>query len=408
MKTNAQLSTDFSTITSRQSFNDLADSIVFRPVASKPEGLQHYPETVAKSSNRRKIRISQFDDTEALESDLGLSNNSDYFEEFIRDSAPPDPLDKIYRCSKGFIWGESSQNNFYKMICCGKEWCPDCGKKHSISHDRRINRIGANGQSLMENFLGLLQNGYSIQYLVITIPSSLRKLYRNKQNLNKFRNYWRDKLKREGYQVGFSRYHWAGEDGYLWKPHLNILTVGGFIPAKTLREWRQDLSRWFKMNHKLNNNLISNIHTSYTDEEGKVKHWVTYVNRATQTIYNKLNEDTIKGYRNCAPFKATDFEIPTYQREEREKSAEESAAAEGFDLLPDGTKEKIVWRMKQITKLQEDGTLKKIWRPEVVLIEHTRLDELKLIRRGFWKEAKFQARPDPEPEEFSAEIFCPF
>jgi len=53
--------------------------------------------------------------------------------------------------------------------------------------------------------------------------------------------------------------------------------------------------------------------------------------------------------------------------------------------------------------------IKRKWRPEVVLIEHTRLDELKVIRRGFWKEKKYCPPPDPEPEpEFSAQIFCPF
>jgi hypothetical protein len=126
---------------------------------------------------------------------------------------------------------------------------------------------------------------------------------------------------------------------------------------------------------------------------------VSYVTRATQTKYNKLNEETIKGYRNCAPFKASDFVLPTYQATEKEKSAEEKAADEGFDLLPDGTKEPIVWRMKY-------DELKRKWRPEVVLIEHTRLDELQLIRRGMWKEPKYKA-PPPE-EEILAENFCPF
>ena len=394
MKTNAQLSTEFSTITSRQSFNDLADSIVFRPLAANREAIQHYPEHIAKSPNRRPIPYPQFEETEAVDGDSGLSNHEDFFEAFIADSAAPDPPDKIYRCSKGFIWGESSQNNFYKMICCGKEWCSDCGKKHSIPHDRRINRQ-------LDNFLGLHQAGYSIQYLVITIPKELRPLYRSKSALSKFRAYWKDKLKREGHPFGFSRYHYCGEDGYLWKPHLNILSVGSFIPARQLREWRSELARWFKMEHNLKTEPKANIYTSYTRDEGKIRHWLSYVTRATQTKYNKLNEDTIKNFRNAAPFKDSDFEIPDYQSEEREKSAEESAAAEGFDLLPDGTKEKIIWRMKW-------DEFKKRMRPEVVLIEHTRLDELKLIRRGFWKEAKFQARPDPEPEEFLDEIFCPF
>ena len=48
---------------------------------------------------------------------------------------------------------------------------------------------------------------------------------------------------------------------------------------------------------------------------------------------------------------------------------------------------------------------KKRWRPEVVLIEHTRINELQLIRRGFWKEEKiYKPPPDTIPEN----SFCPF
>lgn len=396
MKTTSQLSTEFSTIAT------LAEQARFRPLDSAPAGALHYPESVAKSRNRRKPRWSQFDDSQAIEGDEGLSNNEDYFEHYIQESAAPDPADKIYRCSKGFIWGESSQNNFYKMLCCGREWCPDCGKKHSIPHDRRINRKGSNNQSLQENLLALNQAGHPIQYLVITIPRELRAVYRNKQALSKFRRYWRDKLKREGHKFGVCRYHYCGEDGFLWKPHLNILSIGDFIPAETLRQWRAELSRWFKMTHKLENEPKANIYTAYTYDADKIRHWITYVTRATQTTYNKLNEDTIKNFRNIAPFKDSDFEIPVYQVEEKEQSPEERAAAEGFDLLPDGTKEKIIWRMKY-------DEFKRRWRPEVVLIEHTRLDELKLIRRGLWKEKKFKPPPEPELiEKFSQEIFCPF
>jgi len=405
MRTTPQLSTEFSTITNRADFYAASDKVIFRPLASEPAGSGIISETIAKTRNRRLPKWSQFAETEAEKGDEGLANNEDFFDAFLEDNAAPDPPDKIYRCAKGFIWGESSQNNFYKMLCCGKEWCSDCGKKHSIPHDRRINRKGKNGQSLQENFLALHQNEFPIQYLIITIPAQLRPLYRSKEALNRFRRYWRDKLKRAGHQFGFSRYHWAGEDGYIWKPHLNILSIGSFIPARTLREWRAELSRWFKMEHNLDYSPNANIYTSYTHDSAKIRHWLSYVNRATQTTYNKLNEDTIKNFRNCAPFKDADFTLPTYQSPEREQSEEESAAAEGFDLLPDGTREKIIWRMKW-------DEFKKRMRPEVVLIEHTRLDELKLIRRGFWKEAKFQAKPDPPPEPeaelFLAEIFCPF
>ena len=364
------------------------------------------PKTIAKSCNRWKSKYEQFSDGEALETDIGLSNDEDFFDQYIKENAAPEPDDKIYKCSKGFIWGESSQNNFYKMITCGKEWCTDCGAMHSIPHDRRINRMSKiSGQTIQDNFLALHQNKIDIQYIIVTIPPEIRKFYRNHKALNDFRTYWRRKLKLEGRRYGITRFHWCGKDGYYWHPHINILTDGGFIPKEELREWREELGRWFKMYHKLNYTPVSNIRTSYTRDSTKIKFWLRYITRATQTVFNKDNEKVIHGFRNCAPFKDAEFEIPKYIKEEKEKNPEQQAAAEGFDLLPDGTKEKITWRMKRVEKLLEDGTLKKYWRPEVVLIEQTRINDLKLIRRGFWKESKYKAPPpDPVPEN----SFCPF
>ena len=354
---------------------------------------------LAKSANRPISRKRQFDDGEALNSDKGLCNNDEYFEDFLRaNNCQKDP-GYIYRCTKGFVWGESSQNNFYKMICCGREWYKDCGEMHSIPHDRRISRH-------LSKFLALHQNRFPVQYLVITIPKELRQLYRSKEALRKFRRYWVEKLKREGegekWQFGVSRYHYAGEDGFTWKPHLNILTIGRFVEKETLRKWRAELSRWFKMEHNLSFDPIPNIYTAFTHDSDKIKHWLSYVTRSTQIIYNKTSADTINGFRNTAPWRNKDFDLPEYQEPEKEKNPEREALDAGYDLLPDGTKEKITWRMKY-------SLVHKRMIPELVPVEQTRLDELKVIKRGIWKEPKYKPPPpDPEPELISAEIFCPF
>lgn len=354
----------------------------FRSCQARPEGLAvGYPEPIAKTRNRRKVNFPQFDDAEPDKDDFGLSNNSDFFDRYIQDNRPPDPADYLYKCTKGFIWGETKANNYYKAITCGREWCADCGKKHSMVHDRRISRH-------LAELMGLNQALYSIQYLVITIPRELRPLYRSKEALNRFRTYWREKLKREGHKWGLMRYHYCGEDGYLWKPHLNILTIGGFVPRGTLREWRAELGRWFKMQHKLRQAPAANIYTAYSQEPDKLRHWLSYVTRATQTTYNKLNEETIRGYRNTSVFKDKGFEIPPWQPEgTKEKTAEEQAAAEGYELLPDGSREKIVWRMKF-------DEFKKRWRPEVIPLIHTRINEFELVRRGMWREPKYHPPPD--------------
>lgn len=400
MNTAAQLSTDLFTNPN----GSLGDYKPWRRASGEAGNI--ILKAIAKSCNRWSSRFPQFSDGEAYKSDIGLSNDDDFFDQYIKDNSPHEPDDKIYRCSKGFIWGESSQNNFYKMITCGKEWCGDCGKMHSIPHDRRVNRKSKiTDQTIQDNFLALHQNHIPVQYIVVTIPPEIRKYYRNHKALNDFRTYWRRKLKLEGRRYGITRFHWCGKDGYYWHPHINILCDGGFITKEKLREWRSELGRWFKMYHKLEFTPVANIRTAYTRDSDKIKFWLRYVTRATQTKYNKENENTIHGFRNCAPFKDSEFKIPKYIKEEKEKDLVQQAAAEGFDLLPDGTREKIVWKMKLVDKLQKDGSLKKIWRPEVVLIEHTRIDELQLIRRGFWKEAKI-CKPPPEPKPEI--IICPF
>jgi len=387
----AQLSTDLSTIPNgylqpfkaSRRLSGAAGNIILNPLA--------------KSANRKVPKYPVFDDGQALESDKGLVNSEDYFEEFLTTNAPRQEPDYIYRCTKGFVWGESSQNNFYKMISCGKEWCRDCGAMHSIPHDRRISRH-------LTKFLALHQNQKQIQYLVITIPAELRQLYRTKEALQKFRRYWIEKLKRDGegkkWQFGVSRYHYCGEDGYTWKPHLNILTIGGFIPKENLRQMRSELSRWFKMEHQLNYEPVPNIYTSWTTDSSKIKHWLSYVMRATQVIYNKLNHEVIHNHRNVAPWKNKDFDLPEYKAppEEKPEDLQRQAVDEGFDLLPDGTKEKITWRMKY-------SFVKKRMIPELVPVEQVRINDIILIKRGFWKEPKFKPPPlalDP------VENFCPF
>lgn len=391
MKTTAQLSTELSTSPN----GILGDYKPWRRATGEAGNIILNP--LAKTANRKKCRYHQQSDFEVIETDKGLVNDEDHFEHFIQSNVCRQEPDYIYRCAKGFVWGESSQNNFYKMISCGKEWCRDCGAMHSIPHDRRISRH-------LTKFLALHQAKLQIQYLVITIPPELRKFYRSHQALQKFRRYWVEKLKREGngekWQFGISRYHYAGEDGFNWHPHLNILTVGGFIPLKELREMRAELSRWFKMQHNLDYNPKPNIYTSWTSDADKVKHWLSYIMRATQIIYNKTSADIIHGFRNVAPWKNKDFDLPEYKAplESKPEDLEKLAIDEGFDLLPDGTKEKIIWRMKY-------SLVKKRMVPELVPIEQTRLDDLTLIKRGFWKESKYKAPPpDPVPEN----SFCPF
>jgi hypothetical protein len=292
--------------------NFLKNSEIGPRFGPRPVGVIGYPESLAKSYSEKPKQVEK--------EQIGLVNNDQQFEKYIREKAPKENPDKVYKCSKGFLWGTTSKSNYYKIVTCGKEWCSDCGAFHSISHSRRINKVlprirgllfgGKRANCNRAGFInGQTMLGQSIQYLVITVPPSLRDLFRDQEVLNRFRNYWRRKLKEEGREHGVCRYHWAGEDGYLWHPHLNILTTGEFIPMQTLIRWRAELGQWFKNEFNLKHKPTANIYTSYSMDEKKIKHRVSYVFRATQTIYNKWNEETIKGFRNTATITLSSISI---------------------------------------------------------------------------------------------------
>jgi hypothetical protein len=297
----------------------------------------------------------------------GLVNDNETFETILKSGkAKPLPGDHIYCCSKSVRIGSTTKNRYYKLITCGKEWCKDCGSLHSESHDRRVDR-------LEERFINYLQDVGTIQYLVITVPFELRELFRSKKVLNDFRTYCRRKLKNDGKKAGLTRYHWAGEDGNTWKPHLNILTEGGFIMRSELEIWRNDLSQWFKDYFKLSYKPISNIYTGYTDSENKLKHWVSYVLRATQTIYNEKNITTITGYRNTAPF----GKLP-------EKT---TIAGQSMEIDPiTGEEEPIIWAMTW-------NNNKNRMVPQLVSIKHIFEEKAENVGKCMWKKPKI---PYPE------------
>ena len=163
--------------------------------------------------------------------------------------------------------------------------------------DRNLNR-----EEEDQGFVGEeLEAGKKVNYLIITIPSYLRAAYYSKEALNDFRTYWRRKLKREGFSLGVSRWHWAGEDGRKWHPHLNLLIQGAFIPKPILYRWRAELSQWWQDYFGLTFKPGANIYTSYTADPDKLRHWVNYVFRATLTQgADKLTKATIYKYRNTA------------------------------------------------------------------------------------------------------------
>lgn len=351
----------------------------FKKISDRPkEDAIGYPELLPQTCNQKRKRTDSED---------GIVNEENEFETFIKGKAPRENPDKIYKCTKGMLWGQTTKNNYYRLVTCGKDWCSDCGAFHSYPHDRRIAKIFPRLERL------LVQEQKSIQYLVITVPFKLRELFRNQEVLNKFRTYWRRKLKREGNNRGIMRWHWCGEDGYKWAPHLNILMEGGYLERSVLKLWRKELAQWFKNEFKLNYLPAANFYTSFTNDTVKLKHWTNYVLRATQTIWNPENEKTISKYKNTTVFGEN---WPPEIETEEEIIAKKLS---GFEIDPEtGEQEKIIWQKKYCPK-------KERYISEIVPIGHIRTDLMKLISRGFWQEPKY--KPDQEPDKIPPDIKNP-
>jgi len=336
-------------------------------VAEKPRR-RRYPESYAKTCNGNYT---------VSDKNLVLDSNQ-RLDEFLEKKTAKEPADKRYRCTPGFLTGSTSSRYFFKMVTCGRDWCPDCGKKHSITHSRRI---AINVPRVTQ----ILEDTGSLQYLIVTIPAQVRPLFNTKEALNDFRTYWRRKLKREGFNKGVMRYHWAGEDGYTYKPHLNVLMPGRYLPQPVLIRWRNELADWFQNYCGTANKPAANIYSAYTKSESKAKHWVNYVFRATQTQYNKWSADTIKGYRNTSVFGKWEKIQPTPEEIE-------SQALRGFYLDPvTGEIEKITWQMQYSQK-------RKCLVPKLAKMEEISIEACELISRAFWSREKI-LKPPPDSSQ---------
>ncbi|MCH7850929.1 MAG: hypothetical protein IH845_04775, partial [Nanoarchaeota archaeon] len=248
----------------------------------------------------------------------------------------------LYGCHRGWIKGQCEGGHVYaKAVMCDKEWCPDCGKKNSNIHKRRISR-----------WWDKIMPMKSVGYLVITIPEQFRNDFYNRDLLSSFRRYVIRKLKEDGFDKGLSRWHWAGSCTYcrekgckrcnytgmsdVWKPHLNILIENGYEPFVVdvdnwLNRYKEDIAlqmcqliNKYRIIEKakqyakdlnceledinlrkinLSNDEQANINSivlnyRYTDKEEKKVHLNNYVNRATWRYdYGFKEINTIKGYR---------------------------------------------------------------------------------------------------------------
>ena len=190
-------------------------------------------------------------------------------------------------CLKGYVGGICENgHHFAKAMLCGREYCYACGEKNSWIHQKRYRA-----------WLPYVNSMKSQGQYVVTIPFEHRDYFREKGHLNEFRRYVRRLMKRSGYVRGLCRWHWCGEDGKTWHPHLNLLFPAGYIAPEKLEELRGLIAaRLSEMVKTPVNTVVA--HYSYTTNRTKMRHRLRYVTRATWHVYDPYINDTVKGYTN--------------------------------------------------------------------------------------------------------------
>jgi len=216
------------------------------------------------------------------------------------------PKGRFPDCSSGFMVGDCENGHRYlKVLLCGKEWCPDCGEKWSWLHQRRYYR-------LLPKLKTLAKKTGGIGYLIITIPLEMREWALNKKHLNAFRRYIIEFMKRQGYEIGIRAWHWAGEDGKKWHPHLNLLFESCWIKEEELNHWKELFTAWLESETGINiPGKTINIWYNYSEVPGKQKHWLRYVVKPTLRVFNPVICAIIKGNRNIGTW--GDWENKTEQ-----------------------------------------------------------------------------------------------
>ena len=234
-------------------------------------------------------------------------------------------------CSQGFIKGIcSGGHQFAKLLLCGREWCPDCGADQSMSHKRRIARWWPKVMQMEK-----------LGYLVITVPPMIREQIKDKKALSDFRTYVKRKLQRMGYDRGLIRYHWAGEDGKTWHPHLNILIEEMFMPKKVMAEIKRDLCTWFSnyfdedpAKLKINMWYSYSKPLSSTFVAHKI-HKLKYITRATMKVHPSWDiVKVLKGFRTTSTWGKWD--------KSKENTSELASLEAGLCPHPE-CRQKIAW-----------------------------------------------------------------
>jgi hypothetical protein len=164
---------------------------------------------------------------------------------------------------------------------CGREWCPECGRPNSLYHRQVYLRI-------LGYALEMFRMAGAVGYLVITCPEELREKWKDKKVLNEVVRYVRRMLEREGFRCGVYRWHFAGDKGRRWYPHLNILIPWGYMEPEKLERLKNLIYK--RLGVKV-------VHYSFITNIAKLRHVARYIARPTWLLQNDVKPEDFKNFR---------------------------------------------------------------------------------------------------------------
>jgi hypothetical protein len=124
--------------------------------------------------------------------------------------------------------------------------------------------------------------------LIITVPEELREKWRDKKALNEVVRYVWKMLKREGFECGVYRWHFAGDKGRRWYPHLNILLPWGYMEPEKLERLKKLIHR--RLGVKV-------VYYAYITNIAKLRHVARYIARPTWLLQNDVKPEDFKNFR---------------------------------------------------------------------------------------------------------------
>jgi len=168
---------------------------------------------------------------------------------------------------------------YCKELICNREWCSHCGGDGGKGHLRRI-----------ADKLDKAKQIEKMGKFVITVPPEIRDRYRDPLNLAALGVSLKRMLQYHGYDRGFRRFHFFGEDHPKngadgegppsFHPHLEAIVEGGYLSPKALKKIKKSVAHILGVSWKR-----INVHYRYTDNPQQKMHMLRYMLRPTFEKY---------------------------------------------------------------------------------------------------------------------------